>query len=47
MLDFAKITEIIDDIVDFIKRATANLKRFIAGFKTDLEFDAGAVEGIE
>ena len=46
-MDFKKITDIIDDIVAFIKRFTANLKRFIAGFKSDLEFDADAVEGIE
>lgn len=46
-MDFAKITNIIDDIVDFIKRFTANLKRFVAGFKTDLEFNAEDVEGIE
>ncbi|MBQ9946174.1 MAG: hypothetical protein IJO68_06580 [Clostridia bacterium] len=46
-MDFEKITKIIDDIVAFIKRATANLKRFIAGFKTDLEFNAEDVEGIE
>lgn len=38
-MDFAQITKIIDDIVAFIKSATANLKKFINGFKSDLKFE--------
>lgn len=38
-MDFEKITKIIDDIVAFIKSATENIKKFIAGFKSDLEFN--------
>ena len=38
-MDFEKITKIIDDIVAFIKSAVANLKKFIGGFKNDLEFN--------
>lgn len=37
-MDFAKITKIIDDIVAFIKSYVANMKKFIGGFKNDLEF---------
>lgn len=37
-MDFAQITKIIDDIVKFIKSATANLKKFIAGFKSETQF---------
>lgn len=36
-MDFEKITKIIDDIVAFIKSFTANLKKFINGFKNDYE----------
>lgn len=43
-MDFAQITKIIDDIVAFIKSATANLKKFIAGFKSDLEFNTPDAE---
>ena len=39
MLDFAKITKIIDDIVAFIKSAVANMTKFINGFKNDLQFE--------
>lgn len=38
-MDFDKITKIIDDIVAFIKSATANLKKFIGGFKNGLDFE--------
>lgn len=38
-MDFAAITKIIDDIVAFIKTATANLKKFINGFKNDYELN--------
>lgn len=38
-MDFDFITKIIDDIVDFIKSATANLKKFINGFKNDYELN--------
>lgn len=38
-MDFEKITKIIDDIVAFIKSFTANLKKFIGGFKNDYEFE--------
>ena len=37
-MDFEKITNIIDDIVAFIKSAVANMKKFIGGFKNDFEF---------
>lgn len=37
-MNFEKITKIIDDIVAFIKSAVANMKKFIGGFKNDLEF---------
>ena len=35
--NFDAITKIIDDIVAFIKSATANLKKFIAGLSKDYE----------
>lgn len=38
-MDFEKITKIIDDIVEFIKSFAANMKKFIGGFKTDLDFE--------
>jgi len=38
-MDFEKITKIIDDIVAFIKSFTANLKKFVNGFKNDYEFE--------
>lgn len=38
-MNFEKITKIIDDIVAFIKSAVANMKKFIGGFKNDLEFE--------
>ncbi len=38
-MDFDFITKIIDDIVAFIKSATANLKKFIGGFKNDYELN--------
>ncbi len=37
-MDFEKITKIIDDIVAFIKSAAANIKKFIAGFKSETDF---------
>lgn len=37
-MDFDFITKIIDDIVDFIKSFVANMKKFIGGFKNDLDF---------
>ena len=37
-MDFAKITKIIDDIVAFIKSATENMKKFIAGFTSETKF---------
>lgn len=36
-MDFEKITKIIDDIVEFIRSAVANMKKFIGGFKNDFE----------
>lgn len=38
-MGFEKITKIIDDIVAFIKSAVANMKKFIGGFKNDLDFE--------
>ena len=38
-MDFEKITKIIDDIVAFIKSAVANMKKFIAGFKSETKFE--------
>ena len=37
-MDFAAIEKIINDIVGFITSFAANLKRFVGGFKGDLEF---------
>ena len=37
-MDFAAIEKIIDDIAAFIKSFAANLKKFIGGFKGELEF---------
>ena len=37
-MDFAKIEKLIDEVVAFIKNFAANLKKFIGGFKGDLEF---------
>ena len=37
-MDFAAIEKIIDDVVEFIKNFAANLKKFIGGFKGNLEF---------
>ena len=37
-MDFAKIEKLIDDVVAFIKSFAANLKKFIGGFKGELEF---------
>ena len=37
-MDFAKIEKIIDDIVAFVKSFAANLRKFIGGFKGELEF---------
>ena len=38
-MDFAQITKIIDDIVEFITNAVANMKKFINGFKTEIKFE--------
>ena len=46
-MDFEKITKIIDDIVAFIKSAVANMKKFIGGFKNDLEFEVPSEEVAE
>ena len=43
-MDFEKITKIIDDIVAFIKSAVANMKKFINGFKNDLDFEVPSEE---
>ena len=37
-MDFAKIEKIIDELVAFVKSFAANLKKFIGGFKGELEF---------
>ena len=37
-MDFAAIEKIIDDIAAFIKSFAANLKKFIGGFKGELEY---------
>ena len=37
-MDFAKIEKIIDELVAFVKSFAANLKKFIGGFKGNLEF---------
>lgn len=37
-MDFNAIETIINELVEFIKNFAANLKRFIGGFKGDLEF---------
>ena len=37
-MDFAKIEKLIDDVVEFIKNFAANLRKFIGGFKGELEF---------
>lgn len=37
-MDFSNIYQIIDDVVDFIKSFAANLKKFIEGFKNDVDF---------
>ncbi len=39
LANFDAITKIIDDIVAFIKSATANLKKFIAGLGKDYELN--------
>ena len=43
-MDFAKIEKIIDELVAFVKSFAANLKKFIAGFKSDLEFNTPDAE---
>ena len=37
-MDFATIEKLIDDVVEFIKNFAANLRKFIGGFKGELEF---------
>lgn len=37
-MDFAKIEQIINDLVGFIKSFSENLKKFINGFKHDIDF---------
>lgn len=37
-MDFKSIEKIINDIVGFIKSFAANLKKFINGFKNDVDF---------
>ena len=37
-MDFAKIEKLIDEVVEFIQKFAANLRKFIAGFKTDVDF---------
>lgn len=37
-MDFATIEKLIDDIVEFVKSFAANLRKFIGGFKGNLEF---------
>lgn len=37
-MDFAQIEKLIDEVVAFIKSFAANLKKFIAGFKTNVDF---------
>lgn len=52
-MDFSNIYQIIDDVVDFIKSFAANLKKFIDGFKNNVDFvvtttaaaDADSIDG--
>lgn len=37
-MDFNAIETIINELVEFVKKFAANLKRFIDGFKGGLEF---------
>ena len=43
-MDFAKIEKIIDELVAFVKSFAANLKKFIGGFKGELEFSTPDAE---
>ena len=38
-MSFEKVQKIIDDIVDFIISAVANMQKFIDGFKTTTKFE--------
>ena len=46
-MTFAKLQEIIDDIVEFIINAVDSMTKFIEGFKTTTTFDPTALDAIK